>query len=49
MVILVCPSIAFTRRTCVLLEPHPVVNAMALNAHKAIRSAGFRKQITKVS
>jgi hypothetical protein len=50
MLMLVCPSIAFTNRTCVLLEPHPVVKAMALNAHNAmLRGAGFHKRITKLS
>jgi hypothetical protein len=41
---------AFNNLACVLLEPHPVVKAMALNAHRAmLRGAAFRKRITKLS
>jgi hypothetical protein len=45
----VCPSIAFNSLTSVLLEPHPVVKAMALNANRTLRGTAFRKRITKVS
>jgi hypothetical protein len=49
MSMVVCPSIAFNNLTSVLLEPHPVVKAMALKLNRTLRGTAFRKRITKLS